>query len=111
MPQAQPNEDERSAPTRSGSVRPASAAGTTRLPREWLGLKELSYYADISERTLRSWIYSPVDPLPAAKVCGKVLVRRSDFDAYLERHWIKPLEEINLDAIVNDVIKGIAHGR
>jgi Helix-turn-helix domain len=86
-----------------------SATGKT--CREWLGLRELTQYADISERTLRSWIYSPVDPLPAAKVCGKVLVRKSDFDAYLQRHRIKRLEEINLDAIVQDVIKGVAHGR
>jgi hypothetical protein len=79
--------------------------------REWLGLKELTRYASISERTLRSWVYSPVDPLPATKVCGKVLIRKSDFDTYLERHRIKPLEELNLDAIVQDVIKGVAHGR
>ena len=53
------------------------------MDRQWLGLKELTQYADLSERTIRSWIYSAVDPLPAAKVCGKVLVRKSDFDAYL----------------------------
>ncbi len=79
--------------------------------REWLGLRELSNYADICERTLRSWIYSPVDPLPAVKVSGKVLVRRSDFDAYLHRHRIKPLQDINVDAIVQDVLKGAGNGR
>jgi hypothetical protein len=88
-----------------------SARAIDRTSREWLGLRELTQYADISERTLRSWIYSPVDPLPAAKVSGKVLVRKSDFDAYLERHQIRPLEELNLDAIVRDVIKGVADGR
>ena len=111
MPQPSRDEDERIGAILSGAPRPASGVGTTRLSREWLGLKDLSHYAAISERTLRSWIYSPVDRLPAAKVCGKVLVRRSDFDAYLERHWIKPLEEVNLDAIVKDVMKGITHGR
>lgn len=111
MPQQQRDEDERDPPILSGAAPSTSRASTTRSPREWLGLKDLSHYAAISERTLRSWIYSPVDPLPAAKVCGKVLVRRSDFDAYLERHWIKPLEEVNLDAIVKDVMKGITHGR
>jgi Helix-turn-helix domain len=85
-------------------------SGTHKTYREWLGLRELTEYADISERTLRSWIYSPVDPLPAAKVCGKVLVRRSEFDAYLQRHRIKPLEEIDIDAIVRDVVKGPTHG-
>jgi hypothetical protein len=79
--------------------------------REWLGLRQLTEYADISERTIRSWIYSPTDPLPAAKVCGKVLVRKSDFDSYLERHRIRPLNAIDLDAIVAGVLKGVAGGR
>jgi hypothetical protein len=79
--------------------------------REWLGLKDLTHYADISERTLRSWIYSPVDPLPAAKVSGKVLVRKSDFDKYLEKHRVKPLGKINLDGIVRDVLEGACYGR
>jgi len=79
--------------------------------REWLGLKELSYYADISERTLRSWIHAPLDPLPAAKVRGKVLVRRSDFDSYLQQHQIKRVHEINLEAVMDDVLKGVRHGR
>lgn len=81
----------------------------TRL-REWLGLKELTRYADISQRTLRSWIYAAVDPLPAAKVCGKVLVRRSDFDAFLQRHRVRRLDEIKLDAIVREIITGVEHG-
>ena len=79
--------------------------------REWLGLRELTKYADISEGTLRSWIYAPVDPLPASKVSGKLLVRKSDFDAYLQRYRIRPLEEVNVDAIVRDVLKGAANGR
>lgn len=60
--------------------------GTPIHSREWLGLRELSVYADVSERTLRSWIRSPRDPLPATRVGGKVLVRRSEFDRFLERH-------------------------
>lgn len=79
--------------------------------REWLGLRELTEYADISERTIRSWIYSPTDPLPATKVCGKVLVRKSEFDSYLERHRVRPLHTLDLNAIVNAVVKGVAHGR
>lgn len=79
--------------------------------REWLGLRELTEYADLSERTLRSWIYSPTDPLPAAKVRGKVLVRKGDFDSYLQRHRVKPLNEIDLDGIISSVMKGVAGGR
>ncbi len=83
---------------------PRSRAREPRIVKEWLGLKELTHYADISERTIRSWIYSPVDPLPAAKVCGKVLVRKSDFDAYLERYRIKPFEELKVDDVLRDVL-------
>jgi hypothetical protein len=79
--------------------------------REWLGLRDLTYYAHVSERTIRSWIRSPVNPLPAVKVSGKVLVRRSDFDAFLQRFRIRQLEEINIDSIVQDVLKGDADGR
>ena len=79
--------------------------------REWLGLRDLTYYANVSERTIRSWIHSPVDPLPAVKVSGKVLVRRSDFDAYLHRHRIKPLQQLDIDAVVEEVMKGAPNGR
>jgi hypothetical protein len=79
--------------------------------REWFDLRGLTQYADVSERTLRSWIYAAVDPLPAAKVSGKVPVRKSDFDEYLLRHRIKPLESLNVDRIVREVLEGVNHGR
>jgi len=82
-----------------------------RINREWLGLRDLTYYANVSERTIRSWIHSPIHPLPAVKVSGKVLVRKADFDAYLRRHSIRPLEQLNLDVIVRDVMKGATNGR
>jgi excisionase family DNA binding protein len=65
----------------------------------------------VSERTIRSWIRSPVNPLPAVKVRGKVLVRKSDFDAFLQRFRIRPPEEIDIDSIVRDVLKGEGDGR
>ena len=91
------NEANALTPTSVGDSRETTA-------REWLGLRELSIYANVSERTLRAWIRSPRDPLPAARVCGKVLVRKSDFDYYMERHRIQPLEALNLDRIVQDVV-------
>ncbi len=75
-----------------------------RTMREWLRLRELSFYANLCERTLRAWIHSPRDPLPAVKVRGKVLVRKSDFDRYLERHRVQPLAALDVDRIVNDVL-------
>ena len=51
---------------------------------EWMGLKQVTHYANLSERTVRSWIHERVDPLPAVRVRGKILVRRSELDAWLE---------------------------
>ena len=90
---------------------PEQLEPNTTLGKEWFGLRQLTQYADLSERTLRAWIYSPRDPLPAAKVSGKVLVRKTDFDRYLERHRVKPLHKIDLDSIVRQVLRGAAHGR
>lgn len=54
----------------------------------WFDLRRLRSYAPVSERTLRSWIHCPVDPLPAVRVRGKILVRKSVFDEWLGRHTI-----------------------
>jgi len=78
------------------------------LSREWLGLCELRQYAAVSERTLRAWIHSPVDPLPAAQVRGKILVKRSEFDAWLERHRVKHLD---LGGIVDEIVEDVRYGR
>ena len=72
--------------------------------REWLGLRQLTEYADISERTLRSWMHRSNDPLPAVQVSGKILVRRSEFDAWLDRHRIRVMESVDIDEIVGQLV-------
>jgi excisionase family DNA binding protein len=71
---------------------------------EWLGLRELTEYAAVSERTLRMWIRLPRDPLPAARVGGKILIRRTLFNAWLERRRIEPLLSVDVDAIVRELV-------
>ncbi len=66
--------------TRNDDTSPAPRIGL-----EWLGIRQATEYACVSERTLRSWIHSPVEPLPAVTV--------------------------DLDAIVNDALRGVSHGR
>jgi len=78
---------------------------------EWLGARQVTDYANISRRTLRTWIHSPVDPLPAVRVSGKLLVRRSELDDWLERHRVKPIASVDLDGIVKEVLAKVAHGR
>ena len=71
---------------------------------EWLDLKELTHYACVSERTLREWINRAVDPLPAVRVGGKILVRRSVFDHWLEGHRVK---HVDLGCIVDELVAGV----
>ena len=81
-----------------------------RITREWLDLREVTEYASVSARTVRSWIHARVSPLPAVRVAGKTLVRRSELDGWLDRHRIKPLASIDVDAIVNEVLSQSRYG-
>ena len=74
----------------------------------WLDLRRLREYATVSERTLRAWIHSQVNPLPAVRVGTKILVRRSEFDAWMERHRIK---QVDLGCIVEEMVEAVADGR
>jgi hypothetical protein len=72
---------------------------------EWMDLKTLSLYAAVSDRTLREWIHLPVNPLPAKQVDrGKLLVKRSQFDSWLETHQHQPLNSINVDQITDEIV-------
>jgi excisionase family DNA binding protein len=82
-----------------------------RIDTEWLDIRAVTRYADVSVRTVRSWIHSPFAPLPAVRVAGKMLVRRSELDAWLERHRVKPLAVVDVDAIVREVLEGTRYGR
>lgn len=68
---------------------------------EWFDLKTLRQYACVSERTLREWIHRPINPLPAARVGVKILVRRSTFDHWLENHRLKA---VDVGSIVDEMV-------
>jgi excisionase family DNA binding protein len=71
---------------------------------EWLDLKALQRYACVSERTLREWVHRSINPLPAARVGAKILVRRSAFDQWLENHRLK---SVDLSCIVDELVAGV----
>jgi excisionase family DNA binding protein len=81
-------------------------ASNLTIDRGWLSLRELTEYASVSERTLRQWLHRSTDALPAVRVDGQILVRKSEFDAWLERHRIRP-DSIDVGKIVDDVLKGV----
>jgi hypothetical protein len=49
-----------------------------------LDLRALTYYSTLSLRTLTRHLRDIEHPLPHYKVRGKILVRRSEFDRWLE---------------------------
>lgn len=77
----------------------------TRVPgTEWLDLRALRLYACVSERTLRDWIHRLDNPLPAARVGAKILVRKTAFDGWLESHQVKT---VDIGSMVEDLIVGV----
>lgn len=75
------------------------------LKDQYFDLKGLSVYSSIGVSTLRDHIR--VD-LPCFKAKGKILVKRSEFDAWmLEKHRHKP----ELNSIVDDVMDSLKSGK
>ena len=74
---------------------------------EWLDLTALTRYVAVSEQTLRGWIHRAINPLPAVRVQGKILVRRSAFDRWLESHPLVPGDSLDVEATANEIIAGL----
>jgi hypothetical protein len=88
----------------------------------WLSLEALNAYSGLSVRSLRAYLADPHRPLPHYRmkephvirekprkdggrernrtVSGKILVRRSDFDRWMEGFRYTP----DVDKIVNEVM-------
>lgn len=85
----------------------------------WLSLEALSKYSGLSVRSLRAYLADPLNPIPhfrmkephvietkAGKrqtVTGKILVRRSDFDAWMQRFKYTP----DLARLVDEVVAAV----
>ena len=68
----------------------------------FLALRALAGYSGLSVRKLRDCLDDPEHPLPAYQVGGKLLVRRSQFDAWIEAYRRRP--RVDVDRIVADVL-------
>lgn len=73
---------------------------------EWMDLKTLARYSSVSSKTLHRWITADIDPLPASKPSGKVLVSRKRFDLWMERK--SGVENMNVGATVDSILKTMA---
>jgi hypothetical protein len=69
----------------------------------WL---ETDKNSGLSVRTLRNLLVDPMDPLPHFKLPGKILVTKSEFDAWIERRRVQTDDRPNLGAVVDDIVAG-----
>jgi hypothetical protein len=69
---------------------------------EYLDIQALSIYTCLSPRTLRKILNRQGGP-PAYRLPGKILVRRSDWDMWVEQYRREP---VNLDDVVDEVLAG-----
>ena len=85
----------------------------------FLSLEALSRYVGLSVRSLRAYLTDPHAPLPCYRmkephvtvtkagkrqtITGKILVRRSEFDAWMQRFKYTP----DLDKLVDEVVSEI----
>ena len=74
---------------------------------EYYDLPGLSVYCKICPSTLRGHIKT--DGLPAYKVRGKILVKRSEFDRWLGRFSVGKKQD--LDAIADEAIEDLRNGK
>lgn len=75
----------------------------------YLSLAALSAYSGLCVRTLRSRLRDPQAPLPHFRIGSKIVVKRSDYDAWVLR--FRDARPGTLDTIVDDVLKQVTRGR
>jgi hypothetical protein len=73
----------------------------------YLPLKLLSAYAGLSVRTLRGHLTCAAHPLPHYRVGGKLLVKRSEFDAWIASFRDAGRPTVNIDELTDEVLRGL----
>jgi len=73
----------------------------------FLPVRALVAYAGLSARKLRDYMTDSAHPLPHYRVGGKILVRRSEFDAWIAAYRQRGRPEV--DAIVRDVLRDLRY--
>jgi len=68
----------------------------------FLSLKALASYSGLGVRKLRTYLNDSLRPLPYYRVGGKILVHRSEFDAWIATY--RQVEDTNVERIVAEVL-------
>ncbi len=69
----------------------------------WLRVKEAMEYCGVSERTIYNWIKH--EGLKQSKVRGTVLISVKELDSFLETHTVTDMTELEINIIIEDVMK------
>jgi excisionase family DNA binding protein len=72
----------------------------------FLPLSALATYSGLSVRKLRDYLTDAGHPLPAYRVGGKILVRRSEFDGWVAAYRHRP--DTDVKAIVATVLQDLS---
>lgn len=72
---------------------------------EYLPLADLSAYCGLSVKTLRGYLRDPVAPLPHYQPASKIVVRVSEFHAWMER--FRHADAGTVDATVDELLKAV----
>jgi excisionase family DNA binding protein len=73
------------------------------LKDQYFDLKGLSVYSALGVSTLRDYIRA--GKLPAYKVRGKVLIRKSEFDRWMEAHRVS--REMDISRIASEAVASL----
>jgi hypothetical protein len=82
----------------------APTGGVVHVTDAYFSLKRLSAYSGLSVRRLRAYLTDRVHPLPSYRIGGKILVRRSDYDAWAAQFR---RDGDNVDALVDEILQGL----
>jgi len=74
---------------------------------EYLDVQALSIYTSLSPRTIRKILNRQGGP-PAYRLPGKILVRRSDWDSWVEQYRREP---VDLDILASEALAELGIGR
>lgn len=87
----------------SGRVGASSPVGFQASAVGYLSIDAAAVYASVSTKTIKRWIQAGL-PVYQGTRRGKVLIRPSDIDLYLQK---KTAPKVDLDAMVNDVLQDL----
>ena len=71
----------------------------------FLSLRTLASYSCVSVRKLREYLHDPVHPLPHYRVGGKIVVRRSEFDRWMQQ--FRRRGDADVERVVSEVLRDI----